>query len=366
MQRAIQLAKRGRYTTSPNPVVGCVLVSKDKIVGEGWHIRAGEGHAEVNALSMAGSLAKGCTAYVTLEPCSHYGRTPPCAKALIEAGVSQVVVAMQDPNPQVSGRGIQLLEDAGIATRVGLLEQSAQQINIGFVKRMRTGFPRVICKLASSLDGKIAMHSGESKWITSPESRQDVQRLRALSCAIISGADTVLVDDARLTVRYEQLGFAMQDIEPEKLRQPTRIVIDSQYRLHPQLALFKEISNIIVVRNLQMLQREPNWPDHVQVINIAGSSQHPGKVDLNSLLSELAKSGVNNLLVEAGGNLTSAFIQAQRVDELWLYQAPKLMGAQALSLLALPGVETLAQAPQLSIIDIRKIGPDIRIRANFN
>ncbi len=366
MQRAIELAKRGRYSTSPNPVVGCVLVKDEVIVGEGWHVKAGEGHAEVNALAMAGDHALGCTAYVTLEPCSHYGRTPPCAKALTKAGVTQVIIAMQDPNPQVSGRGIEMLEDAGINTKVGLLEQSARQINQGFIKRMQTGLPHVICKLASSLDGKIAMQSGESQWITSPESRQDVQRLRALSCAVISGADTVLIDDARLTVRYEELGFAQQVIEPENLRQPVRVIIDSQYRLSPELALFKQPSKIIVVRNQNTLQQEPDWPTHVQTLNIAGTEQETGKVDLNLLLTALATSGINNLMIEAGGQLASAFIAGGLVDELWLYQAPKLMGAQAISLLALPEVELLAQAPQLTINDIRKIGPDIRIRASIN
>lgn len=364
MQRAIELAKKGEYTTSPNPMVGCVLVKDGIVVGEGSHQKAGLGHAEVNALAMAGSKASQSTAYVTLEPCSHFGRTPPCSKALIEAGVKDVVIAMQDPNPQVSGRGIRMLEEAGIKTKVGLLEASARQINVGFIKRMETGIPRVICKLASSLDGKIAMKSGESKWITSAESREDVQRLRARSCAVISGADTVITDDARLTVRYEQLGFAQQSIKKEYFRQPIRIVIDSQYRLHPDLALFNEPSPIILIRIKGQIQEEPIWQDNVTVIEVDAAAN--GKVDLVKMLKQLASHGVNNLLVEAGGKLASAFIQAQLVDELWLYQAPKLMGAEAISLLALPGVEKLAQAQHLAINDIRKIGPDIRIRASFN
>ncbi|WP_313904117.1 bifunctional diaminohydroxyphosphoribosylaminopyrimidine deaminase/5-amino-6-(5-phosphoribosylamino)uracil reductase RibD [Thalassotalea sp. PS06] len=364
MQRAIELAKKGEYTTSPNPMVGCVLVKDGTVVGEGWHQKAGLGHAEVNALAIAGSNASQSTAYVTLEPCSHFGRTPPCSKALIEAGVKEVVIAMQDPNPQVSGRGIRMLEEAGIKTKVGLLEASARQVNVGFIKRMETGIPRVICKLASSLDGKIAMKSGESKWITSAESREDVQRLRARSCAVISGADTVITDDARLTVRYQQLGFAQQAIKTEYFRQPIRIVIDSQYRLHPDLALFNEPSPIILIRINGKTQQEPTWQDNVSVVEVDAAAN--GKVDLAKMLEQLASHGVNNLLVEAGGKLASAFIQAQLVDELWLYQAPKLMGAEAISLLALPGVEKLAQAQHLAINDIRKIGADIRIRASFN
>ncbi|TKB44561.1 bifunctional diaminohydroxyphosphoribosylaminopyrimidine deaminase/5-amino-6-(5-phosphoribosylamino)uracil reductase RibD [Thalassotalea mangrovi] len=363
MQRAIELARWGTYTTSPNPMVGCVLVNEQQIVGEGYHVKAGQGHAEVNALAMAQERAQGATAYVTLEPCSHYGRTPPCARALIDAGVKRVIIAMQDPNPQVSGRGIQLLEEAGIATQCGLLEESAQQLNAGFIKRMQTGLPRVICKLASSLDGKIAMKSGESKWITSSQSRQDVQRLRATSCAIISGADTVLVDDARFSVRYDELGFGQQYVEPDNLRQPIRVIIDSRYRLHPQLALFSQASKIIIVRSQYQLQAEPEWPEHVQVIDVEGDAN--GKVDLQQLLPVLGQMEINNLLLESGGNLASAFIQAALVDELWLYQAPKLMGADAISLLALPGLEKLDQAQHLTIKDIRKIGPDIRIRASF-
>lgn len=235
MARAFELARLGRFTTAPNPNVGCVIVRDGEIVGEGYHLRAGEPHAEVHALRMAGDKARGATAYVTLEPCSHHGRTPPCADALVAAGVTRVVAAMQDPNPQVAGRGLYKLQQAGVEVRHGLMLAEAEAVNLGFLKRMRTGFPYVQLKLGASLDGRTAMASGESQWITSPEARQDVQRLRAQSAAILSTSATVLADDPSLTVRWDELDAETQRLYPrENLRQPLRILLDSQNRITPQ------------------------------------------------------------------------------------------------------------------------------------
>lgn len=235
MARAFELARLGRFTTAPNPNVGCVIVRDGEIVGEGYHLRAGEPHAEVHALRMAGDKARGATAYVTLEPCSHHGRTPPCADALVAAGVTRVVAAMQDPNPQVAGRGLYKLQQAGVEVRHGLMLAEAEAVNLGFLKRMRTGFPYVQLKLGASLDGRTAMASGESQWITSPEARQDVQRLRAQSAAILSTSATVLADDPSLTVRWDELDAETQRLYPrDNLRQPLRILLDSQNRITPQ------------------------------------------------------------------------------------------------------------------------------------
>lgn len=361
MQRAIALAKKGEYTTSPNPVVGCVLVKNGQVVGEGWHQKAGEGHAEVNALKQAGAEANGATAYVTLEPCSHFGRTPPCAKGLISAGVKHVVIGMQDPNPIVSGRGIAMLEDAGITTEVAVLESSAKKLNPGFIKLMSTGKPFVRCKMAASLDGKTAMANGESKWITGSDARQDVQRYRAKSCAIISGADTVIVDDAKLNVRYNELGFVAKDLKQEQIRQPVRVIIDSQNRLTPTLALFNQQSPIILVRT--SLENEQQWPHFVKQIQV---KTRKDKADLSDLLDKLAELGLNTLWVESGARLAGAFLAQDLVDELVLYQAPKLMGENARGLFDIEQLSHLKDAISLSINDIRMIGADIKITATVN
>ena len=365
MQRAISLAKKAHYTTSPNPRVGCVLVKDKKIIGEGYHIKAGSGHAEVHALAMAGEQAKGATAYVTLEPCSHFGRTPPCAQALITSGVSQVIVAMVDPNPQVSGRGLALLEKQGIKTKIGLLSSEAQALNPGFIKMMSTGLPYVRCKLAASLDGKTAMASGESKWITSSEARSDVQRLRAQSCAIITGADSVIMDQAKMTVRWQELGALKASYAEADVRQPVRVVIDSQNRITPDLALFEQHSLVILVRTDK--ENNQQWPAFVKVITLplAATSSGEDKIDLKVLLHTLAKQGINDVLLESGARLAGAFIEQGLVDELVLYQAPKLMGADGKSLVVMPGLDKLSDAKQLAIKDVRMIGPDIRIIAKL-
>ncbi|MBA6303622.1 bifunctional diaminohydroxyphosphoribosylaminopyrimidine deaminase/5-amino-6-(5-phosphoribosylamino)uracil reductase RibD [Colwellia sp. MB02u-14] len=365
MQRAIMLAKEGHFTTSPNPRVGCVLVNKGKVVGEGYHQKAGEGHAEVNALTMAGEKAKGATAYVTLEPCSHYGRTPPCAEGLINAGVKHVVAAMVDPNPKVAGNGLKMLEQAGISTQHGLLTAAAEALNIGFIKQMTSGLPYVRCKLAASLDGKTAMKNGESKWITSPQARQDVQRLRAQSCAIISGADSILMDNAKMTVRWSELGELKNSYKKEMVRQPIRIVIDTKNRLTPHLAFFNENSPIILIRNT--IENIHQWPHFVKQVHLpfAPTSTSEQYIDLRALLKYLAQLNLNDVLIESGARLAGAFIEQDLVDELILYQAPKLMGADSKSLVNMESIENLSQAKALNISDIRMIGKDIRIIAKL-
>lgn len=385
MSRAINLAKKGHFTTSPNPRVGCVLVSyKDgigQVIGEGFHQKAGQGHAEVNALAQAKSnnhaLLKGATAYVTLEPCSHFGRTPPCAQALIDAGVSQVIAAMVDPNPQVSGNGLAMLEKAGITVKSGLLEQSARLLNVGFIHQMVNHLPYVRCKLAASLDGKTAMASGESKWITSADARQDVQRLRAQSCAIITGADSVLFDNAKMTVRWSELGELKNNYPKDSLRQPLRIVIDSQNRLTPDLALFEHESPILLINGKVQghvenkvesdLENLPKWPHFVEQVQLpmAKNAQGKLKINLKTLLEHLAKRGLNDILVESGAQLSGAFIEQNLVNELILYQAPKLMGGEGKSLMEMPSISRLSQAKALTISDIRMVGGDIRITSQL-
>jgi len=381
MALAIKLAKQGHYTTSPNPRVGCVLVAnvaahtedKTQIIGTGFHQKAGQGHAEVNALADAKlnnpTLIKGATAYVTLEPCSHFGRTPPCAQALINAGVKRVIAAMVDPNPEVSGRGLAMLEQAGIKTEFGLLENEAKALNLGFIKLMIQGLPYVRIKLAASLDGKTAMKNGESKWITSPEARKDVQRLRARSCAIISGADSILTDNAKMTVRWSELGELQQSYKKDDIRQPVRVVIDSQNRLTPELAFFKINSPIIIISTLkeQPLENLPKWPHFVEQVQLPSIKNNVGedKVDLTKLLMNLALRGLNDVLVESGANLAGAFIEQNLADELILYQAPKLMGGDGKSLVEMPNITALAQAKSLAITDVRLVGVDIRITAKL-
>ena len=369
MERALELAKLGHYTTSPNPRVGCVIVKDGFIIGEGFHKKAGSGHAEVHALAQAGEQANGAIAYVTLEPCSHYGRTPPCAEALIKAGISEVVVAMVDPNPKVSGNGIKLLEQTGITTRVGLLNAEAKALNVGFVKLMEENTPYVRLKMATSLDGKTAMANGESKWITGKLARQDVQRLRAQSCTIICGADSVIIDQAKMTVRHSDLGQLANTYPEDEIRQPVRVVIDSRNRLTPDLELFKQNSPIIIIcaESESPLEKQQHWPhfvEHVQLPLVANANNED-KINLKALLSYMAKRGFNDLLVEAGATLAGAFVEQDLVDEFILYQAPKLMGAEAKSMLAMPSVSHLASAKTLTIRETTMVGDDLRIIAQF-
>lgn len=357
MARAFELARLGRFTTAPNPNVGCVIVRDGEIVGEGYHLRAGEPHAEVHALRMAGDKARGATAYVTLEPCSHHGRTPPCADALVAAGVTRVVAAMQDPNPQVAGRGLYKLQQAGVEVRHGLMLAEAEAVNLGFLKRMRTGFPYVQLKLGASLDGRTAMASGESQWITSPEARQDVQRLRAQSAAILSTSATVLADDPSLTVRWDELDAETQRLYPrENLRQPLRILLDSQNRITPQHRVVQQPGATWLAR---LQADEQAWPQDVEQFICPA---HGGGVDLVVMMMLLAKRQVNSIWVEAGATLAGALLQAGLVDELILYIAPKLLGDNGRDLCHLPGLERLADAPEFVFSDVRQVGPDLRLR----
>lgn len=359
MSKALQLARLGIYSTHPNPRVGCVIVADNQIVGQGWHQKAGEPHAEVYALREAADKAKGATAYVTLEPCSHYGRTPPCADALIKAGVAQVVIAMQDPNPQVAGGGIAKLQAAGVEVICGVLAEQAEQLNRGFIKRMRTGLPYIKVKLAMSLDGRTAMASGESQWITGAAARSMVQRMRAQSSAIITGADTVLADNAKLTVRAQEL--ALEDTSLTELaltRPPLRVLIDSKGRV-PLDNAFYQYPNSLTISSLAApttLQEKQYW---LQLPPDAA-----GHINLLEVVKRLANDyAVNELMVEAGASLAGAFTQAKLVDEYAIFMASKLLGSSARALMNLP-INTMAEAIDLTIEDIRAVGEDWLITAS--
>ncbi|UYG06813.1 bifunctional diaminohydroxyphosphoribosylaminopyrimidine deaminase/5-amino-6-(5-phosphoribosylamino)uracil reductase RibD [Halomonas sp. M4R1S46] len=362
MARALVLARRGLYTTDPNPRVGCVLVKGDRRVGEGWHQRAGEPHAEIHALRAAGEAARGATAYVTLEPCSHQGRTGPCAVALVEAGVARVVVAMQDPNPHVAGRGIARLREAGIEVEVGLLEAQARALNPGFIARMARGRPFVRLKMAMSLDGRTAMRSGESQWITGPWARREVQRLRARSSAVMTGVESVIFDNSRLTVRADQLELPQG--EAIAARQPLRVVVDSRLRLPEAAACLREPGRTLVATlEGQDVERRAR-------LEAAGAEVLPlpeaagGRVDLAALLAHLAgQEAVNEVLLETGATLAGAMLDAELVDEMQLFVAPTLLGGEARPLFALPGLERMEQQRPLEILDIRAVGRDWRITA---
>jgi len=372
MARALRLAEQGLYTSDPNPRVGCVLTRQGEgsggVVGEGFHRRAGEAHAEVNALAAAGERARGATAYVSLEPCSHTGRTGPCAKALVRAGVARVVVAMQDPNPQVSGRGVALLEAAGIQVDVGLLHEEAQRLNPGFVARMTRQRPFVRLKMAMSLDGRTAMGSGESQWITGPEARSHVQRLRARSSAILSGVESVIMDDSRLTLRAAQLG--LDNAEEVARRQPLRVIVDTRLRLPLAAACLQAPGRTLVVTvpgaegsGYASDKRAALEAAGAEVVTLAANAE--GRVDLAALMDFLAATEeVNELLVETGATLAGAMLDAGLIDELWLFMAPTLLGAGARALFALPGLERMADQRRLHIHDIRAVGQDFRIIAS--
>ncbi|MDP3540659.1 MAG: bifunctional diaminohydroxyphosphoribosylaminopyrimidine deaminase/5-amino-6-(5-phosphoribosylamino)uracil reductase RibD [Azonexus sp.] len=349
MARALQLAERGLFTTSPNPRVGCLLVRDGWIVGEGWHVKAGEPHAEVLALRAAGLKAKGATAYVTLEPCSHHGRTPPCAEALIAAGVARVVAAMTDPNPLVAGKGLTMLQAAGIATASGLLENEARELNIGFVSRMTRGRPWLRLKTAASLDGKTALNNGVSQWITGPDARQDGHRWRARACAILTGIGTVRDDDPQLNVRAV-----------ETTRQPLRVVVDSKLETPLSARILQACPVLIAgaVENADKAALLRSTGAEVQILPNA-----VGKVDLKALLEYLAQRGVNEVHAEAGFKLNGSLLREGLVDELLLYLAPCLIGHAASGLFNLPELTSLDGKQRLQIRDLRQIGADIRVLA---
>ena len=365
MAQAIRLAEQGLYTTMPNPRVGCLIVVgegvEDKIIGRGFHRKAGEGHAEVNALASISDsdrhLLNQATAYVTLEPCSHQGRTGPCSQALISAGVKRVVYAMEDPNPLVAGRGIEQLRAAGIEVDGPVLEDDARALNPGFLKRMEQKKPYVRAKLAMSLDGRTAMSSGESQWITGPKARSDVQRLRARSCAIISGADTVIQDSASLTVRADELH---QDQAAEiASRQPLRVLIDSRLRIPVSAPIFRDELSQSPILLVHVDSPRESYPAHVELLQLPAST---GKIDLRKLLTLLAERQINEVLIEAGPSLAGAFLRAGLLDEIIIYMAPKLMGSEARPLFDLP-LQRMAGALPLKIVDIRAVGKDWRITA---
>ncbi len=364
MARAIRLAERGLNTTHPNPRVGCVLVKEGLIVGEGWHERAGEPHAEIMALRSAGEAARSSTAYVSLEPCSHHGRTPPCAEALIEAGVARVVAAMVDPNPRVSGQGLKMLKAAGIETSAGLLESEAEKLNRGFCKRMRTGRPFMFSKLAMSLDGRTAMASGESRWITGPEARRDVHRLRAASSAILTGIETVLADDPSMTVRLhsphpDTLSEGENGCEIE--RQPVRIVLDSRFRLPLSAKILAQPGRTLIIGMASEFHRaEPLRVAGVEVHGLPAATD--GRIALEALMDLLGLMEFNEVMVEAGPILNGALLRAGLVDEWIIYMAPCILGDEGRGLFRLPGLERMADRCELKLIESGHVGKDLRLR----
>ena len=353
MAQALRLAKRGLYSTSPNPRVGCVIVRDGVVVGEGWHQRAGEAHAEVNALQQAGAAARGATAYVTLEPCSHHGRTPPCTEALLAAGIGRVVAAMADPNPLVAGRGLAQLQAAGVAVDVGLMADEAHELNIGFVSRMTRQRPWVRLKAAASLDGKTALQNGESQWITGPQARQDGHCWRARACAILSGIGTVRKDDPQLNVRGV-----------DTPRQPLKVIVDSRLELSPAARLL-EAGNVLLVSAGQAVAEvaEKAAALRERGAEILDLPDGKGRVDLHALLHELAQRGLNEVHVEAGSRLNGALLAAGLVDEVLLYLAPCLLGDTAQGLFALPALESLAGKHRLAIREVKQFGDDLRVLA---
>jgi len=360
MARALQLAAKGMYTTDPNPRVGCVLVGgDDEVIGEGWHAYAGGPHAEINALRQAGERARGATAYVTLEPCSHHGRTPPCSHALVDAGVARVVAAMVDPNPQVSGKGLDQLRAAGIDVECGVMEVQAEELNRGFVTRMRRGRPYVRCKIGVSLDGRTAMANGASRWVTSEASRRDVQVLRASSSAILTGIGTVLMDDPALTVRDAEIVAAEQSATGG-VRQPLRVVVDSRLRMPGNARVLSPSGTTLIATAAGEAAHRATLGDEVvlEVLPCTG-----GRVDLEALLERLAARKVNDVLVEAGAQLNGALLNAGLIDELIIYIAPKLMGDGARGMFNLPGLEGMDQCIPLQFMDVRRVGEDLRVTA---
>jgi len=348
MVQALRLAEQGMYTTMPNPRVGCVIVNNSEVVGTGAHLRAGEPHAEVLALRAAGERARGADVYVTLEPCSHHGRTPPCAEALVGAGVKRVISAMQDPNPLVSGSGLAFLESNNIEAASGLMQAQAIELNPGFISRMTRNRPFVRSKIAASLDGRTALANGESKWITGDAARLDVQHWRARSSAILTGVGTVLADDPQLTVR-----------KLDVLNQPLRVVVDSELRISPQAKILQG-GNVLIA-----YASDPD--SKAAVLQQAGAElillpAAAGRVELEELMAELARREINEVLVEAGQGLNGALLELDLIDEFLMYYAPVLMGTEAKGMFAIPALTQMSQRTQLEIVELRQFGSDIRIR----
>ncbi|MFT4824612.1 MAG: diaminohydroxyphosphoribosylaminopyrimidine deaminase [Halioglobus sp.] len=359
MSRSLQLAALGQYSAMPNPHVGCILVRDGVVIGEGFTQPAGGNHAEIEALNQCGD-ARGATAYVTLEPCSHLGKTGPCADALIAAGVARVVIALEDPNPQVNGGGIKKLRAAGVEVSSGVLADEAAQVIPGFISRMSTGRPRIRAKLAMSVDGRTAMASGESQWITGPAARGDVQRLRAMSCAIVTGVGTVLSDDCSLTVRPEELGLDDEAAALAGQRQPLRAVLDSQLRT-PAGAKILSLAAPTVLFHSNGCSIPESLDSCVERLH--GLTSSARGLDLTEMVNELSRRQCNEILVESGPRLAGALLQAGLLDELIIYMAPLLLGHNARPLLELP-LDLMSQKVQLEVQDVRKIGRDWRFTAH--
>lgn len=382
MALAIKLAKKGQYTTTPNPNVGCVIAKNGEIIGQGWHKKAGTGHAEVNALQpLSIEQTSGATAYVTLEPCSHYGRTPPCALRLKEAKVNKVIIAMLDPNPLVAGNGVAMLEEAGIEVQIGLLEADARALNPGFLSRMERQQPHVRLKLATSVDGKIALHNGESKWITGPAARADVQRYRALSCAILTTAKTVIRDNARLNVRAEQLNVAYEyDEINTDIRQPIKIILDGKNKITSEvandLALFDYNLNANQTDNRLIKEDKPqivlvkseshfeqaitDFKEFSNVTIVSSVYKKEKGFCVGEVIAHCNELSINNLWVEAGSQLSASFLQSQVVDELILYMAPIIMGKNAIDCIPLGPFDSMKETKSLNLLDYKMVGDDIR------
>jgi diaminohydroxyphosphoribosylaminopyrimidine deaminase/5-amino-6-(5-phosphoribosylamino)uracil reductase len=350
MRRALDLAELGRYTTHPNPRVGCVIVQNEQVVGEGWHRKWGEPHAEPLALNAAGAAAQGSTVYVTLEPHSYQSRTPPCTTALIKAGVRRVICATLDPNPQVHGDGVRLLREAGIQVDEGLLAEAAHALNAGFEKRNATGMPRVIVKIAASLDGRVALATGESRWITGPAARADVHRLRAEVSAVLTGIDTVLADDPQFTVRDAGIDLLG--------RQPLRVVLDSKLRMPATARMFAEAGETLVFTRDDRIPHAGSM--RASVIGVAADAN--GRVELAAVLRELGRRLCNDVLVEAGPTLAGSFIAAGLADEVLVYLAPMLLGSEAKAMVQLPALERLSDARRFRLHECVQVGDDLRLR----
>ncbi len=348
MAQALRLAENGLYTTSPNPRVGCVIVKNGRVIGQGWHQRAGEAHAEIFALRQAGEVARDATVYVTLEPCSHHGRTPPCADALIAARVSRVVAAMCDPDPRVSGAGLARLQAAGIDTAHGLMDSQAQDLNPGFVSRMTRRRPWVRSKIAASLDGGTALQNGISQWITGEPARRDAHHWRARACSILTGIGTVLADDPQLNVR---------SIDTD--RQPSRIVLDSHLRLPSAARILRDGHVLVVCEDDRLPQADALRAAGAEVLALPGQN---GRINLPALLTELARREMNELHVEAGAGLNGELHRLRLIDEWVLYLAPQFLGGSARGLFDFPALTGMDQRTELDILSLDRVGQDIRLR----
>lgn len=351
MARALALARRGMYTTTPNPRVGCVIVKNHEVVGEGYHVSAGSAHAEVVALQKAGARSQGATVYVTLEPCAHHGRTPPCTEALVQARVAKVIAAMADPNPLVSGKGMAFLREADIEVLTGLMEAEARTLNAGFILRMTAQRPLVRLKIAASLDGRTALQNGVSQWITGEAARRDAHHWRARSCAVLTGINTVLSDDPQLTVRAI-----------DTPRQPWRVVLDSGLRM-PLTAKLLNQDKVLILTAQSQSQAAPEREESLaeRGVEIARVPASATKLDLARVLEELARRGMNEVLVEAGASLNGAFLDANLVDEVVIFMAPCVLGNEARAMFNLPSLHEMTQRRNLEFFDVRQIGCDLRL-----